>query len=342
MSSNHSDDAERRRMSIVLRRLRRAYPDAGIALHFGSPWELLVATVLSAQCTDERVNQVTPGLFARYPDVDAFAAASQEELARAVYRTGYHNQKARALRGAAMLLVERYHGEVRGSSASSSSCPGWAGRPRPWCSATPTAGTGIAVDTHVGRIVRRLGFTTETDAVKVERRLLELVPRRTWTLLTHLFIAHGRAVCQSRTPRCRTACCCRSARRARRGSRVALRHRIATLGACGVTRRSRRLAVMDRLDLELYADRLARHADRLSDDLEAARLRMSWAVLEQDARAALGARRTALLEAVGVMADDGTSDDDAALIARRRQQLGALEALQAHVEMRIAELVKGS
>lgn len=96
---------------------------------------------------------------------------------------------------------------------------------------------------------------------------------------------------------------------------------------------------MDRLDLELYADRLARHAERLSDDLEAARLRLSWAALEHDARAALGARRAALLEAVGVIAGEATGDDDAALVARRRQQLGALEALQAHVEMRIAELV---
>ena len=96
---------------------------------------------------------------------------------------------------------------------------------------------------------------------------------------------------------------------------------------------------MDRLDLELYADRLARHSDRLSDDLEAARLRLSWAALEHDARGALGARRCALLEAVGVIAGEATSDDDAALVARRRQQLGALEALQAHVEMRIAELV---
>jgi hypothetical protein len=94
---------------------------------------------------------------------------------------------------------------------------------------------------------------------------------------------------------------------------------------------------MDRLDLELYADRLARHSDRLSDDLEAARLRMAWAVLEHEARAALGARRAALLESVGVIADTATGDDDAALVARRRQQLGALEALQAHVEMRIAE-----
>jgi hypothetical protein len=96
---------------------------------------------------------------------------------------------------------------------------------------------------------------------------------------------------------------------------------------------------MDRLDLELYADRLARHADRLSDDLEAARLRLSWAALEHDARTALGARRSALLEAVGVIAGEPTGDDDAALVARRRQQLGALEALQAHVEMRIADLV---
>jgi hypothetical protein len=96
---------------------------------------------------------------------------------------------------------------------------------------------------------------------------------------------------------------------------------------------------MDRLDLELYADRLARHSDRLSDDLEAARLRISWAVLEHDARAALGARRCALLEAVGVIADEVAGEDDAALVARRRHQLGALEALQAHVEMRIAGLV---
>jgi hypothetical protein len=98
---------------------------------------------------------------------------------------------------------------------------------------------------------------------------------------------------------------------------------------------------MDRLDLELYADRLARHSDRLSDDLEAARLRISWSALEREARLALGARQAALLEAVGVIADGTASDDDAALVARRRQQLGALEALQAHVEMRIAELVRG-
>jgi endonuclease-3 len=197
------DEAERRRMSIVLRRLRKAYPDAGIALHFRTPWELLVATALSAQCTDVRVNQVTPGLFARYPTVEAFAGASQEELAKAVYPTGYHNQKAKALRGAAKLIVERYGGVVPRRLDELVELPG-VGRKTAAVVLGNAFGLhqGIAVDTHVGRIVRRLGFTAEIDPVKVERLLLELVPRRTWTLFTHLLIAHGRAICQSRTPLC--------------------------------------------------------------------------------------------------------------------------------------------
>ena len=168
---------------------------------------------------------------------------------------------------------------------------------------------------------------------------MELVPRREWTMFTHLMIAHGRAVCQSRSPRCE-ACvllsrCPEGARRVG-GS---IRHALGSRSAHCRTPDGRSLTGMDRLDLELYADRLARHADRLSDDLEAARLRLSWAALERDVRAALGARRSALLEAVGVLAGEATGDDDAALVARRRQQLGALEALQAHVELRIAELV---
>jgi endonuclease-3 len=203
MSETASHDAERRRMAIVLRRLRREYPDAHIALQFGSPWELLVATVLSAQCTDARVNQVTPGLFARYPDPEAFAVADQEELAQAIYSTGYHNQKARALRGAGKVVSERYGGELPRSLDELVKVPG-VGRKTAAVVLGNAFGRneGIAVDTHVGRIVRRLGFTSETDPVKVERLLLELVPRRTWTLFTHLLIAHGRAICQSRTPRC--------------------------------------------------------------------------------------------------------------------------------------------
>jgi endonuclease III len=203
MSETASHDAERRRMSIVLRRLRREYPEAHIALRFGSPWELLVATVLSAQCTDERVNQVTPGLFARYPDPEAFAVADQNELAKAIYPTGYHNQKARALRGAGKLVSERYGGQPPRSLDELVKLPG-VGRKTAAVVLGNAFGRhqGIAVDTHVGRIVRRLGFTGETDPVRVERALLELVPRREWTLFTHLLIAHGRAICQSRTPRC--------------------------------------------------------------------------------------------------------------------------------------------
>jgi endonuclease-3 len=229
MSDERPLEAERRRMSLVLRRLRQAYPDAAIALTFRTPWELLVATVLSAQCTDERVNQVTPGLFAAYPDPEAFAVADQTELARAIYPTGYHNQKARSLRGAGRMISERFGGEVPRTLEQLVQVPG-VGRKTAAVVLGNAFGRhqGIAVDTHVGRIVRRLGFTGETDPVKVERVLMELVPRREWTMFTHLMIAHGRAICQSRSPRCE-ACvllslCPEGARRA--GGSVASRTRL--------------------------------------------------------------------------------------------------------------------
>jgi endonuclease-3 len=229
MSDARPLDAERRRMSLVLRRLRQAYPDAHIALTFRTPWELLVATVLSAQCTDERVNQVTPGLFAAYPGPEAFAVADQAELASAIYTTGYHNQKARSLRGAGRMISEHFGGEVPRTLEQLVQVPG-VGRKTAAVVLGNAFGRqqGIAVDTHVGRIVRRLGFTDETDPVKVERVLIELVPRRAWTMFTHLLIAHGRAVCQSRTPRCE-ACvllslCPEGARRV--GGSVAARTRL--------------------------------------------------------------------------------------------------------------------
>jgi endonuclease-3 len=229
MSEARPLEAERRRMSLVLRRLRRAYPDAAIALTFRTPWELLVATVLSAQCTDERVNQVTPGLFAAYPDPEAFAVADQTELARAIYPTGYHNQKARSLRGAGRMISERFGGEVPRTLEQLVQVPG-VGRKTAAVVLGNAFGRhqGIAVDTHVGRIVRRLGFTDETDPVKVERGLMELVPRREWTMFTHLMIAHGRAVCQSRSPRCEVcvllSLCPEGARRV--GGSVASRTRL--------------------------------------------------------------------------------------------------------------------
>jgi endonuclease-3 len=239
MSDARPLEAERRRMSLVLRRLRQAYPDAAIALTFRTPWELLVATVLSAQCTDERVNQVTPGLFAAYPDPEAFAVADQTELARAIYPTGYHNQKARSLRGAGRMISERFGGEVPRTLEQLVQVPG-VGRKTAAVVLGNAFGRhqGIAVDTHVGRIVRRLGFTGETDPVKVERVLMELVPRREWTMFTHLMIAHGRAICQSRSPRCEVcvllSLCPEGARRA--GGSVASRTRL-TRRALQETRR---------------------------------------------------------------------------------------------------------
>jgi endonuclease-3 len=203
VSAIRPDSPPEQRMRAVLRRLRAEYPEAQTALDFRTPWELLVATVLSAQCTDARVNQVTPALFERYPGPEAFAAADQEELARMIFPTGYHNQKARSLRGAGQAVLERFGGEVPRRLDQLVTIPG-VGRKTAAVVLGNAYGRheGIAVDTHVGRLVRRLGFTEETDPVKVERLLLQLVPRRTWTLFTHLFIAHGRAVCTARSPRC--------------------------------------------------------------------------------------------------------------------------------------------
>jgi endonuclease-3 len=190
-------------MRTVLRRLRAAYPEARTALEFRTPWELLVATVLSAQTTDARVNQVTPALFERYPDPQAFAEADQDELSRAIFATGYHNQKARSLRGAGRAVMERFGGKVPRSLDQLVTIPG-VGRKTAAVVLGNAYGRhqGIAVDTHVKRLVGRLGFADTDDPVKIERVLQELVPRRTWTLFTHLFISHGRAVCTARAPRC--------------------------------------------------------------------------------------------------------------------------------------------
>jgi endonuclease III len=193
----------RARMRAVLRRLRAAYPDAHTSLQFRTPWELLVATMLSAQTTDERVNSVTPALFARYPGPEQLAAADQDDVARLIFATGFHNQKARAIRGTAAEVLQRYHGEVPRRLDDLVTLPG-VGRKTAAVVLGNAYGRqqGIAVDTHAGRLTRRLGFTDETDPVKVERVLQELVPRSSWTLVTHLFIAHGRAICTSRSPRC--------------------------------------------------------------------------------------------------------------------------------------------
>jgi endonuclease-3 len=187
----------------VVRRLREAYPDAGTSLHYRNGWELLVAVILSAQCTDARVNAVTPGLFERYPTPADLLAAPVEELEEAIRPTGFFRNKARSLRGAAAYLLEHHAGELPRTTAELVRVPG-AGRKTAAVVLGEAYGIaeGIAVDTHAGRISRRLGLIEAADAIRAERELMAVVPRESWIEWTHLMIFHGRAICTSRAPRC--------------------------------------------------------------------------------------------------------------------------------------------
>ncbi len=198
-----SKKARRARTEEILGRLETEYPDAHCALDHRSPLELLVATILSAQCTDKRVNMVTPALFARYPTAADYADADMAELEELIRSTGFFRNKAKSLRGLGQALVEEHGGEVPSDMAALVKLPG-TGRK----TANVVLGNafgideGVVVDTHVGRISRLLGLTEEKDAVKVERELMELVPRTHWTVWSHLLIYHGRAVCVARRPQC--------------------------------------------------------------------------------------------------------------------------------------------
>ena len=196
-------DALRAHAGVLLDRLLERYPDAHCALDFTNPFELLCATILSAQCTDKRVNMVTPALFARYPDAAALAAARTEDLEDLIRSTGFFRSKAKSLIGMAQGLVERHGGQVPADLASLVVLPG-VGRKTANVILGNAFGRndGIVVDTHVTRLSNRLGLTTESDAVKIEQALLPLFPTERWTVLSHLLIDHGRQVCDARKPRC--------------------------------------------------------------------------------------------------------------------------------------------
>ncbi len=189
--------------ATVLARLLERYPDAHCALDFRNPYELLCATILSAQCTDKRVNMVTPSLFARYPDATTLATANPEELEEIIRSTGFYRSKAKSLLGMARALVERHDGQVPDDMDALVVLPG-VGRK----TANVVLGDafkkseGIVVDTHVTRLANRLGLTKESDAVKIEQALMPLFPRERWTKVSHLLIEHGRQVCDARKPRC--------------------------------------------------------------------------------------------------------------------------------------------
>ena len=187
----------------TLARLEHLYGDAGCSLDFGRPLELLVATILSAQCTDARVNMVTPEVFRRFPDAAALAAAPAGALESVIRSTGFFNAKAKSLRGMAKALVEKHGAEVPRTMRELHALPG-VGRK----TANVVLGNvwgapdGVVVDTHVGRLARRLGWTKQTDPVKAERDLNKIIPRERWTWISHALILHGRRICSSQRPRC--------------------------------------------------------------------------------------------------------------------------------------------
>jgi len=196
--------AERKaRLDNILATLDRLYPDVTCALNHSNAFELLVATILSAQCTDKRVNAVTPGLFRKYPTIRDFAAAGQEEMAKDIRSTGFFNNKAKSLIGAARKILADFGGKVPRNMDQLLTVPGAARK-----TANVVLGTafgiasGVVVDTHVQRIARRLDLTKETDPVKIEKDLMKILPKEKWILFAHQIIHHGRGPCTARNPKC--------------------------------------------------------------------------------------------------------------------------------------------
>lgn len=190
------------RIPLVMRELDRLYSDSPTELNFRTPLQLMVAVMLSAQCTDKRVNLVTPPLFARYPTAHDFATSDKAELESYVQSTGFFRNKAKNIRAACQALIERHGGEVPRTLEELVALPGL-GRKSANCVLGDAFDTpGITVDTHVGRLSRRLGFSKHTDPVKVEFQLMKLLPQEAWTRVSHQLILHGRRVCASRSPQC--------------------------------------------------------------------------------------------------------------------------------------------
>jgi endonuclease III len=196
--------AERKeRVAKILSTLDQTYPAATCALRHDNPWQLLVATILSAQCTDKRVNEVTPGLFAKYPTPEDFVAVRPEVLAEDIRSTGFFNNKAKSIVGAAKKIVHEFGGQVPKTMEEMLTIPGAARK-----TANVVLGTaygiasGVVVDTHVQRISQRLNLTKNTEPVKIEEDLKKVIPQEKWILFSHQIILHGRALCTARNPQC--------------------------------------------------------------------------------------------------------------------------------------------
>ncbi len=199
MNTTNPDAARARK---ILRLLAKLYPDAHCALHFVNPLQLLIATILSAQCTDKRVNLVTPALFRKYPDTAAFATADPRELEQAIASTGFFRNKARNIIACCRQIMEQHDGQVPRTLDELVQLPGVGRKTANVILGNAFGVPGITVDTHVGRLSRRLGLTAHTDPAKVEQDLMRLIPKKEWTMFSHRVIFHGRQVCFARKPNC--------------------------------------------------------------------------------------------------------------------------------------------
>lgn len=201
--TTHTEPGSPQHIQVIIAELRRLYPDARCSLNYSNPLELLVATQLSAQCTDERVNIVTEQLFRKYRSVEDYATVPQEALEQDIKSTGFYRNKAKNIRAACQRIIAEYGGEVPRSMPDLLSLAGVARK-----TANVVLGNafgiveGFTVDTHVSRLSQRLGWTTQQDPVKIEQELMQKVPQEEWLDLSHLLIFHGRAICNARRPRC--------------------------------------------------------------------------------------------------------------------------------------------
>ena len=192
------------RANKIINLLKNEYPNSKCSLNYNNPHELLVATILSAQCTDHRVNQVLPSLFSKYPNIESFAFADLKELSKYIFSCGYHNQKAKSIQGSSLAIIERYNGKVPKLISELITLPG-VGRKTANCILGECFNVpSMVIDTHMIRIMNLLGFTSTRNPKKIELELMNIFDKKHWVKLTHMIIDHGRAVCIARRPQCDT------------------------------------------------------------------------------------------------------------------------------------------
>ena len=197
-------DDKKKRTTEIIKRLKKAYPDAHCALNHSNAFELLIATILSAQCTDERVNIVTADLFRKYRGPADYLEVEQSELEKDIHSTGFFRNKSKSIQGACRLLIDEYGGDIPQTMEEMLKLPGVARKTGNVVLGNAFGiASGVVVDTHVARLSQRLGLTENENAEKIEKDLVELVPKRHWIIFPHLLISHGRKICVARKPRCR-------------------------------------------------------------------------------------------------------------------------------------------